>query len=217
MRRAIYACGAALCFLLWLTFALSLTVTRMGRDSALYAQCFHAFSDTAHLGVPESAYDGIAEALGTYFSGGEADFPLLGSREVAHLADIRGLFELFDRAHLLLIPAGALLLLLLIRPDGRGFAWGVGLTALLIGAAAGYVILHFEDAFVLMHRLLFRNDLWRLDPGADLLICLMPQEMFVYLAGQLALRALPLGLLPPTAVAAILCVSDMRRKGGRKK
>ena len=36
----------------------------------------------------------------------------------------------------------------------------------------------FTDAFVLFHRLMFRNDLWLLNPQTDLLIRLMPTAFF---------------------------------------
>ena len=198
MKRTLYAAGTALCLLLLLSVILCAAVTRMGRDGGLYARCFHAFADTRRFGVPESDYDGIASDLGDYFSGGAADFPYFNGRERAHLADIRQLFRAFDKAWLLLAAALPLAFALIRRPDAKGFFLGFGLAVLLPGAAALYAALDFENAFILTHRLLFSNDLWLLDPNTDLLICLMPEPMFTFLAGRLAAVVIPAWLLIPT-------------------
>jgi len=212
MRRAVYALSTALCLLLWLVFVTCFAVTRMGRDGQLYARCFHAFADTSRLGVHESAYDEIAMSLSEYFSGGDVAFPIFNAREMTHLSDIRGLFRLFDRAWLLLFPLAAMAVWLLRRPDIKGFWLGTGICLLLLGGLAAYIALDFESAFLLMHRLLFTNDLWLLNPNTDVLICLMPEPMFTFLAGRLALIVLPLWLLPPTAAAA----AEVFRAGARK-
>lgn len=213
MRRAAYSLAVALCLLLWLAFVACFTAVRMGRDGQLYARCFHVFGDTARLGIPESAYDQIAMSLAEYFSGGDVAFDVFNQREMTHLSDIRGLFRLFDRAWILLIPLAALAVALIKKLDPRGFWLGTGLCVLLLGAVATYIALDFENAFILMHRLLFTNDLWLLNPNTDLLICLMPEPMFTFLAGRLALTILPLGLLPPTVVAAAEALRAGARKG----
>lgn len=200
MKRTLYAAGTALCLLLLLIVILCAAVTHLGRDGELYARCFHAFADTRALGLPTDAYDGIGQALGDYFSGEAVDFPYFNAREKAHLADIQALFRLFDRAWLLVIPAAAIAFWLLKKRDFRGFLLGCGCTAVLLGALAAYIAVDFEGAFLLMHRLLFTNELWLLNPQTDLLICLMPEAMFIYLAGRLALLVIPAWLLIPTLI-----------------
>lgn len=211
-RRALYACGAAACLLLTLAVILCAAVTHMGRDGALYARCFHAFADTGQLGVEAAEYDGIARDLARYLAGEDVDLSCFNGRERLHLADIRALFRLFDRAGLLLIPALALAALLLRRPDFKGFWIGCGLALALLAALAAYIALDFEGAFIALHRLLFTNELWLLNPRTDLLICLMPERMFVYLAKRLALVAVPAWLLAGTALLAGLLGSQKRWK-----
>ena len=198
-----------MCLLLLLIAVLCAVVTAMGRDGDLYARCFHLFADTGRFGVDETAYDGIGHALGAYFSGADVDFPCFNQREMIHLSDIRGLFGRFDRAWWLLLPAALLAFALVKKPDAKGFLLGLALTALLLAALAAYIALDFENAFILMHRLLFTNDLWLLNPNTDLLICLMPETMFMYLARLLALWVIPLWLLAPTLAAGIYLI----RKG----
>ena len=198
-KRILYAAGTALCLLLLLIVIACAAVTHMGRDGKLYAACFHAFArDTERFGVTESDYDGIGRDLGAYFSGEDVGFPYFNQREMTHLSDIRGLFRMFDRAWLLLLLIVPLAFFLARRPDPKGFWMGLGLTAVLLAALAMYIALDFESAFILMHRLLFTNDLWLLNPYTDLLICLMPEEMFIYLAKRLAWIVIPAWLLIPT-------------------
>ncbi|MBQ7455292.1 MAG: DUF1461 domain-containing protein [Clostridia bacterium] len=203
MKRTLYALGAALCALLALIVIACAAVTRMGRDGALYARCFHAYAQTEHLGVGEEAYDGIADDLASYFSGGDVEFPYFSGKEQTHLADIRALFSLFDRAWLLLIPAVLLAFLLLRRPDPKGFFIGCGAAILLLLALGGWCALDFNGAFTALHHLLFTNDFWLLNPRTDLLICLMPERMFTALGLRLGLTALPAWLLVITALGAL--------------
>ena len=198
MKRALYAAATALCLLLLLSLITCAAVTHMGRDGALYARCFHSYARTAHMGVDADQYDGIARDVARFLSGQKVNMPYFNGREMQHLADIRALFALFDKAWWLLIAGTALAVPLLRRPDGKGFLIGCGLAALLLFALAAYIALDFEGAFILMHRLLFTNDLWLLDPNTDLLICLMPEPMFIYLAKRLAWTVIPLWLLIPT-------------------
>lgn len=45
-----------------------------------------------------------------------------------------------------------------------------------------FVLSNFNDAFVLMHKLLFRNDFWMIDPVKDPVILLFPEAYFESLA-----------------------------------
>ena len=197
MKRTLYAAGTALCLLLLLAVILCAAVTHIGRDGGLYARCFHAFADTGRFDVTADAYAEIGRDLGDFFSGGDVDFSYFNQREITHLSDIKQLFSLLDRAWLLLIVLLPLAYALARHPDGKGFVLGLGLTALLLAALAAYIALDFEGAFILMHRLLFTNDLWLLNPNTDLLICLMPEDMFMYLARRLAWIVIPAWLLAP--------------------
>ena len=212
MKRAMYAAGTALCLLLLLIVILCAAVTHMGRDGSLYAECFHSFArDTERFGVTADNYDGIAQDLGDYFSGKDAAFPYFNEREITHLSDIRSLFRLFDYAWLLVIPILALAYALSRHVDANGFVGGWGLAALLLCGLAVYIIYDFENAFILMHRLLFTNELWLLDPYTDLLICLMPEGMFSYLAIRLGWAVLPAWLLVPSLAVLMYQIRKTRK------
>ena len=210
MRRVLYSLGTAVCLLLILIVITCAAVTHMGRDGALYARCFHAYASTEHLGVTADRYDEIAGDLAVYLSGNEAEMPYFNEKEQTHLNDIRLLFALFDKAWLLLISAAILAFLLLKAPDPKSLAFGSALAVLLLLALIACFAINFEAAFIAMHQVLFTNDLWLLDPSTDLLICLMPENMFSALAVRLALIVMPAWLLSATALTGI-CVLRKRR------
>lgn len=213
MRRVLYALGTAVCLLLILIVITCAAVTHMGRDGALYARCFHVFASTEHLGITEDQYDDIARELVAYLSGKEAEMPYFNAKELAHLNDIRLLFALFDKEWLLLIPAAALVFLILRRPDQKGFFLGIALSVLFLLALALWFVFDFTNAFIALHRVLFTNELWLLDPRTDLLICLMPEQMFTSLAARLAFTVIPAWLLAATLLAVTCMILKQRRKG----
>ena len=58
--------------------------------------------------------------------------------------------------------------------------------------AAAFVSLYaFEAAFIALHRLLFANNLWLLNPNRDLLIMLMPTRFFIWYARDIVFRCWP--------------------------
>ncbi len=100
---------------------------------------------------------------------------LFGSQEVFHMAEVRLLFTWLARAALALFILAFFLSYLggtrLFRDQILGF-----LTLILILPLMG---LFFDRAFVLLHKILFDNDLW-LFPWDSQLIIILPQKFFYY-------------------------------------
>lgn len=64
--------------------------------------------------------------------------------------------------------------------DFRWLRW-TGWTALAIVAAVGSLVaINWDLAFVLMHKLLFNNDLWIFDWRTDPIILILPDEFFMH-------------------------------------
>lgn len=135
------------------------------------------------------------------------------AHELQHLADVRALFSLSA-----LLAAGAVLVFLLVSlvlllDKGRPFAARLaGLAGACQSAALGVLgvcallglvaSLRFEQAFTMLHKALFRNDLWLLDPQRDLLIQLMPQRFFTeYAAHSIKPVLISLGLVLAASTA----------------
>ncbi len=111
---------------------------------------------------------------------------LFNAREVQHMADVkavmRALFRLQEVA-LAYVLAYPVLRYLWAREAplsslAREVLAGAGLGIGLLGLAAAAVMMRFDAAWTTLHEVLFRNDLWRLDPARDRLIQMFPEPFW---------------------------------------
>jgi integral membrane protein (TIGR01906 family) len=79
----------------------------------------------------------------------------------------------------------------------------VGLALLVWG------LIDFDGLFTAFHRIAFTNDGWLLDPRTDLLIRLMPTELFVRLAVRILIWAVT------AAFAAVVAAKIILRREGK--
>ena len=235
MRRLSIALLSGLTLLCMLIAGLCLAILRTATNAQLYSAGFAACADTQAMNVPASQYDAIAQALSRYFAG-KADTPQAQSlkggalasafneKELQHLSDVRRLFQSLRALGLILMIAVSALMLtacalawrsrLTARTLARTVLLGWAGAMVLIGAVALLAAVAFNSLFVLLHRLLFSNELWLMDPQTDLIILLMPESFFVLLSAQLGWLMLrffwPLGLI----LAALLYLSFKPMKSG---
>ena len=146
-----------------------------------------------------------------------AEQPAFHEKEMTHLADCAALFDLLRNVRSRLIPWAVLLIvggayLLQDRRRARLGAWLSPLILLVpLGAFALYAALNFDAAFTLFHRVLFRNDLWLLDPRTDLLIRICPASMFLHMGVRIGAYSL-IGILAVSAAATALTFIWPKRK-----
>ncbi len=201
-------------------------------DGSGMAKAMLRFAPPESTGLPESAYSGVAGMITRYLTGAEERFAytLTGADggeiscfhdyEAAHMADCRGLISL-DTAVCLICLALMLGMILwqILRARGRGAEWlpflrGVrgALFGLLILATALilWAVTDFDSLFILFHRAAFTNELWLLNPRTDLLIRLMPTELFVHLGIR--------GVIPAAGWMGVLALgTELGIFGIRKK
>ncbi len=187
-----------------LLFGVTGIIRWISGDAGGMAEAMLHFAPEKSTGLPAAAYPGMAKMITGYLTGAEERFSYTLMRadgtmvscfhdyEAAHMADCRGLISL--DTWVCLICLGLLLAAVgwqILRGRKRGSeAWlpflrGMrnALLALcgLAGALALWAAIDFDSLFVLFHRIAFTNDLWLLDPRTDLLIRLMPVELFMHL------------------------------------
>ncbi|MBQ9009298.1 MAG: DUF1461 domain-containing protein [Clostridia bacterium] len=166
---------------------------------------------TAYIGMKEEEQRRFAETVTAYMRGkSETLPPQLNEKEQVHFGDVRQLIQLAGRVSSILLGLAALLTVfgawLAEHPGtktGRALAIGAALgLAVLVGSGL-WVATHFETAFIGMHRLIFPNNLWLMNPETDICIRMMPTELFqgaavrclIRTAWQSALIAALLGIL----------------------
>ena len=160
----------------------------------LYKYGFDKYDVSQTTGLEDAELEKAARGLISYFNSDEEPisvtvvkdgepFKLFNQREIAHLADVKGLIRL-DYWMLLgtsVYVLGYSGLSLFFRKPGyrhrlaTGVVAGSGLTLALMLALGLAVLLDFDRLFWQFHVISFSNDFWQLDPTQDYLIMLFPQ------------------------------------------
>ena len=129
-------------------------------------------------------YDALIEYCSPFFDG-ELSFPTLSSSPagIQHFAEVKAIFVTF---YYLLAITLVLLVPLFIFGWKRKYFINLKVSAittvvlpLLVGLACS---INFDQAFVLFHKIFFRNDYWLFDPMTDPIINLLPSEFFLHCA-----------------------------------
>lgn len=210
--KGLFALLTALLFIFYTLFNLCRVTVETAMSGSSYVACFEAYADTTASGVKLNEYAKLGTALGDYFSGRaetpqvtvtktEGAAEAYSEKELAHLADVKALLSRLSAARYILLGVSAamagLLTWLYLKRSPKdekerdrwvtAFVWpgvliGVGAAVLLFLALGAWAYVNFDGLFVTLHRLLFDNDLWLLNPQTDLLIQLMPTRLFVNLS-----------------------------------
>ncbi len=138
------------------------------------------FSSYKGMDLSNATLQAHAENVVEYLLGDAAlDTSFFHSYEVEHLHDVRSIFLALE------MLAGLAILFLAVASFVEDLSWM--LSALTWGSAAAFGILlvlsvwslvSFDSLFLLMHHVLFRNNLWLLNPYTDNLILLFPEQFF---------------------------------------
>ena len=218
LRKIGFAIAGILAFLCILSSVIYTQVT----NARLMEQGFLSYARTEEFPVSPRRYAEYAQAITDYLSGKAERMTVQGEeafsdKENLHMQDVRGLVRLLNvlRVSSGALVAALLLLLLLRRREDRENALLAALRGLTVGACFWVLLsaiigilawLDFDGLFIAFHRLFFRNDLWLLNPHTDLLLALMPTELFVWYLRQIALallQALLLAAALPFALRAV--------------
>ncbi len=158
----------------------------------LYEYDFNKYNISQVTGLDHTELTKAAKGLISYFNSGEEyinvtvikgdkPFTLFNEREVQHLKDVKGLFQLDYKV---LIGTGVYALVFLGISlfwwrDKRLLGWGLlggGILTLVLMAVAGIMIaMDFDQFFLQFHLLSFANDFWQLNPATDYLLMMFPQ------------------------------------------
>lgn len=164
-------------------------------------------NDYAYIGKSRDELKVITKDLISYiqFGGEEKLTTHFNEREVFHMRDVRTLFVIS-----LILMGVSLFLCVLFWVLSRRSGETQGLLRvafysiiLILGLCVVFgigMVFNFDTAFVRFHEIFFDNDLWLLDPRTDLMIRMLPQELFTrifirILAGFAAFSAIALWIL----------------------
>ncbi|MBR6186974.1 MAG: DUF1461 domain-containing protein [Clostridia bacterium] len=187
-------------------------------NESLMKQGFLQYAETSEMNVPASRYEAYAHAIAEYLNG-KGETPRVkdaetgewtdafSEKENLHLRDVKGLVNLLKAVRwigggLVIAVIGALYMLKkqerprMLSNAVRGFALAALFLFVFFTALSVWGAVDFDGLFVTFHKAAFANDLWLLNPHADLLLALMPVPFFIWYAKQALLSMLPvLGLM----------------------
>jgi integral membrane protein (TIGR01906 family) len=189
---------AALLFIIALPLALLLTNVRViANEPRVYEYAVDHYNTTETTGFPRSELLRASAELRSYFNSGDGPIsirvqqagqsvPLFSAREVAHLEDVKDLFQLSFRvqeAAIMFIIAYVAMVFIWAREGSvRRLAQEVLASAILgagvILAIGFFAVTGFDAAFERFHLIAFSNDLWQLDPSRDHLIQMFPEAFW---------------------------------------
>jgi len=200
------------------------------RDRGFFAREYSKLGTAQTVGLSEEDLQSVTAVLLNYLRGTADSLDIeatianerrlvFNEREKTHMIDVRALYQkgmAVRNGGLILLLAGALLFGVLgcrSRSQGarrvlgiafiRGFWAGCLAVLLLLAVLGGAVALDFNNFWVTLHKILFTNDLWLLDPARDILIQIVPEPFFMDFVARIigeivliwgALFALSLGI-----------------------
>jgi len=208
-RIAMMIAGLCVCALI-----LGASVTAGGHFRPLY------YSDLTALDIPVRSGLSYEEARANYdalidynrpFTRGELDFPTLPMSETGrtHFAEVKRIFNAFAAAMLAGLFGALLLGIPLLRRRRPGFLILGGVCAVAIPGAVGALLAAagWDNAFTILHGILFDNAYWIFDAATDPVILILPDTFFLH--ALLLIIAFVCALAP----AAIIAGARLRKRG----
>ncbi len=181
-------------------------------------------SENVYPGVDHETMRDLDMLLAEYLAG-DADAldktEMFNADEKAHMEDVYALFTLARGVRNAAFVLGVLILAAVYYRRATytqlqlrlGIIGGVALFLLPFAALGVWAALDFDGAFTAMHRALFSNDLWLMNPSTDLMIRMLPERFFVSMGGTLAARSGIAALAAPLVI--FMGTLDWKRLGER--
>ncbi|MDF2610110.1 MAG: conserved rane protein of unknown function [Lachnospiraceae bacterium] len=180
------------------------------------------YFDIDHLNIVASSgfdkatitenYDALIDYNSPFFRG-ELQFPTLAASAdgLQHFIEVKNIFMAFYLIACISLIAS--LIVIFYKKHKRDYKYllisSITVLVLPVIVALGSAI-NFDAAFVIFHKIFFRNDLWLFDPSTDPVITILPDTFFLH-----ALLVIIAFVLAGSLVLALLYKQLLRRKGRR--
>lgn len=129
-------------------------------------------------------YNALIDYCSPFFQG-QLEFPTLSASAsgLQHFKEVKDIFTSFYILAAVTFFASLLVIIYKTRKKDISYLFVSSLTAVILPAVLGLIIMiNFDKAFVLFHRLFFRNDLWLFDEATDPIITMLPDAFFLHCA-----------------------------------
>ncbi|WFR58243.1 TIGR01906 family membrane protein [Anaerocolumna sp. AGMB13025] len=153
---------------------------------------FIYYYDISHLKIAETSgidrqviienYDTLIDYNSPFFKG-DLKFPTLAASAsgLQHFKEVKNIFVSFYYVGFASLIAVIIIILYKMRKKDRSYLLVSSITVLVLPAvtALGCAI-NFDAAFVIFHKIFFRNNYWLFDPVTDPVITILPDTFFLH-------------------------------------
>lgn len=144
---------------------------------------FGDFDSLVEKGISkQSALENVSFFV-SYLKGQEDNLSVtfLNQKEIEHMKDVKNIFNFINYIVIFFMIVSVVFffvfykknVLLIYKPYLLSFAFSIVFVILLI-----LFFTYFDSAFLMMHKVLFNNDLWIMNPNQDFMILLFSHEFF---------------------------------------
>lgn len=142
-------------------------------------------------------YDALIDYSSPFFKG-ELRFPSLTASEngLQHFAEVKNIFTGFYIIGAISLIAG--IAIIIHKSKNRDYSYlpvSAIMAIILPLLLAIFMADNFDTAFVIFHKIFFRNDYWLFDPATDPVITILPEEFFMHCAIMIILIVVLFSLL----------------------
>ena len=152
------------------------------------------YMDISILDIPKTSgiaaevivenYNALIDYCSPFYRG-ELKFPSLpaSTEGLIHFEEVKNIFVSFYIIGLITLIAGIVIIVYKAKKKDKSYLRVSSITTLVLPLVVGGAIaLNFDKAFVVFHKIFFRNDYWLFDPVTDPVINILPSEYFMHCA-----------------------------------
>lgn len=189
---------ATACFIIAIpVFLITTNVRLLASNVGFYKHGFREYNAAGVTGVSLPDLDRAGQDIVDYFENDSSELHVLvtqdgqevslfNTRETDHMVDVKWLvqivYRLNDLSLAVIVTYIAGVFLWAREKSLRKLAYqaltGVGLGTLFVGIIGAFALTGFDAAWVKFHEIVFRNDLWQLNPATDHLIQMFPEPFW---------------------------------------
>ena len=186
--------GIILIISLSLTF-LVISIEQSSYNKKYFHRSYEKYNIEKVTNVPMNELLSITDNIILYLKnkgGDELLSPFFNEREILHMRDVQGLFDLARWIkYICIILSTTMLIYFNKKKDymilGKSMLFGLFINHILFGILAILASIDINRYFTYFHLLFFSNDLWILNPKTDLMIQMLPEEFFMGMAKNIML------------------------------
>jgi integral membrane protein (TIGR01906 family) len=173
---------------------ISSSVTWAINDLSLYERGFDKYNISETSGIEKSELLAVSERIRGYFNSTDKSLdikttvdnqkrPLFGTKEIAHMKDVKRLVQgnyIIQVLSLVAVLSIFISAKLSFSSGAMQFIckytmWGGIATIALITTIGLATLITFDQLFLAFHKISFANDFWKLDSSKDYLVIIFPQ------------------------------------------